>query len=155
MCTNPVIARLLAVMLAMCCCGAAAQICNVTSSAMAFGQYNPASSANVDAIGQVNVRCLLPIVVTFRLSVGNGAGARYSTGRKMTRTAGGGTLTYNLYTSAARTTVLGDGTDGSQYVNAFALLFAHTLQVYGRIPGSQPTVMAGSYIDTVIVTVTY
>jgi spore coat protein U-like protein len=151
---QPVMARALALLL-MWCGGAAAQICTITSSAMAFGAYNPASSANVDAIGQVKVNCLLPTLVTFKLSVGNGAGARYSTGRKMTRTAGGGTLIYNLYTSAARTTVLGDGTDGSQYANDFGLWFAHTLQVYGRIRGPQPTVQPGSYVDTVIVTASY
>lgn len=151
--TKPVMAR--ALVLLLWCCGASAQTCTVTSSAVSFGAYNPASPANVDVVGQVSVRCLLPILVNFSVSVGNGAGASYSTGRRMTRTANGGTLTYNLYTSAARTTVLGDGTDGSQTINGSGLLVSQTFQVYGRISGPQPTVTAGNYADTLIVTASY
>jgi len=145
--------RALVLLLAMSCGGAAHAACTVGSSAVAFGAYNPASSANVDVIGSVDVRCNPPANVKVSVGVGNGTGARYSTGRKMTRMAGGGTLTYNLYLDSARTVVLGDGTDGSTFWNATGHKL--TFDIFGRIPGSQPTVQAGSYVDTVIVTVSY
>ncbi|MEO6018375.1 MAG: spore coat U domain-containing protein [Polaromonas sp.] len=135
-------------------CGVAAHAaCTVTSSAVAFGAYNPASSANVEVLSSVDVRCNPPTNVKVSVGLGNGAGARFSTGRKMTRMAGGGTLTYNLYLDAARTVVLGDGTDGSTVWNTQGHKL--TFDIFGRIPGSQPAVQAGSYVDTVIVTVSY
>jgi spore coat protein U-like protein len=153
MCKKSLIASALALLLAASCAGAAHAGCTVTSSAVAFGGYNPASSANVDVLSSVDVRCRPKADVKFSVGLGNGVGARYSTGRKMTRTAGGGTLTYNLYVDSGRSQVLGDGTDGSFFTNSSGKDL--NFQVFGRIPGSQPTVQAGSYADTVIVTVSY
>jgi spore coat protein U-like protein len=152
---KPLVVQLFVLLLAISFCGVAQSKsgCTVASSSMAFGAYNPASLANVDVIGSVDVRCNPPANVKVSVGVGNGAGARYSTGRKMTRVAGGGTLTYNLYLDSARTVVLGDGTDGSTFWNVTGHQL--TFDIFGRIPGSQPTVQAGSYVDTVIVTVSY
>ena len=69
-------------------------------------------------------------------------------------------LNYNLFYDAAYTQIRGDGTGGSTTGGAsFTLTKADPTQsttstIYGRIPSGQD-VAAGSYTDTIIVTVTY
>ena len=131
-----------------------AKTCNVSSNGLAFGIYNPASSGNRDATGSVLITCNGNIRAELSLSVGNGAGASYSGGRKMTLSGGTGTLTYNLYTNLPYTQVLGDGTDTSvtQKINGNKSI---SLTVYGRIPGAQRRTLSGSYTDAVILTIEY
>jgi spore coat protein U-like protein len=61
-------------------------------------------------------------------------------------------LNYNLFVDASRVVVWGDGSGGSSTVALTAA--AADIPVYGRVPGGQ-NVPAGSYIDTIVVTVTY
>ena len=131
-----------------------AKTCDVSSNGLAFGVYNPASSANQDATGSVLITCNGNIRAELSLSIGNGTGASYSGGRKMTRGGGTGTLTYNLYTNPPRTQIFGDGTDTSvtQQINGNKNF---SLTVYGRIPGAQRTTLSGSYTDAVILTIEY
>jgi spore coat protein U-like protein len=65
-------------------------------------------------------------------------------------------LTYNLYLDAARTIVWGDGSGGSQmYLSNNPPKSADVqLTVYGKIDSFQD-VSAGSYADTVTVTVNF
>jgi spore coat protein U-like protein len=69
-------------------------------------------------------------------------------------------LSYNLYFDAAYTQIRGNGTGGSQQGGATFTLTpsaptgSTTSVIYGRIPALQD-VAAGSYTDTIIVTVTY
>jgi len=134
--------------------GVQAKTCDVSSNGLAFGVYSPASTANRDAIGSILINCNGSIRATLRLSVGNGAAASYSGGRKMTRSGGTGTLSYNLYANAHRTQVFGDGTDTS-VTKQIDRNKSFSQPVYGRIPGAQPTTLAGSYLDTVIITIQY
>lgn len=135
---------------------AMAKSCNVAGGGVAFGSYNPASSAALQATGSLSLHCDENANVTLSLSLGNGAGANYSTGRKMTRAGGAGTLTYNLYADAARSHVLGDGTGGSVTLNLRPSKNTTLAQpIYGRMPGSQSAVLPGSYGDTVIATISY
>ena len=143
-----------ALLLAMVCTGGAQAVwCNVNGGAVAFGLYDPTSAANLDTTGSLALQCNSKFSVVLSLSVGNGAGASYSSGRKMTR-AGGGTLRYNLYANAARTQVLGDGTNTSVTL-AINDRNSFTQAIWGRIPGNQNTVRAGSYNDTIIATISY
>lgn len=73
-------------------------------------------------------------------------------GRLLTRSGGTQTVGYNLYTSSAYTTAWGDGTGGSSTVAGTGL--AQSTTVFGRVP-AQTTPQAGTYTDTIIVTVTY
>ncbi len=65
-------------------------------------------------------------------------------------------LQYNLYLDPSRSTVWGDGSAGtSQYgpsspPNASSVL----LNIYGRMPARQ-NVRAGSYSDTVVITIVF
>jgi spore coat protein U-like protein len=72
---------------------------------------------------------------------------------------GGSILSYNLYTSAAHTTVWGDGSgstaDVSSSLNWLQIGNASfNYPVYGVIPAGQDRA-AGAFIDTITVTVNY
>jgi spore coat protein U-like protein len=62
------------------------------------------------------------------------------------------TLNYNLYTTASRTTVWGDGTGGTSTLNGLAFGATHT--VYATVPARQ-NVRVGQYTDNIIVTLTF
>ncbi len=139
----------------------AAVTCTVSATPVAFGVYNPLSGTATASTGTVTATCTL-------VSGGNttvNVVSSYSTGSSGTfanRTMRSGTnsLTYNLYFDAAYTQVRGDGTGGSQTGGAsFSLTSGSRTQsttstIYGRAPASQD-VAAGTYSDTVTVTITY
>jgi spore coat protein U-like protein len=129
-----------------------ADACDVQATNHAFGAYVPSSSTSLDATSSVNVYCTVGTTYTLALNVGSGGGA--FTGRKMIN--GSHELVYNLYTSAARTTVWGDGSASTSTVNGAGsgLLTAVTHTVYGRIDINQD-VDPGSYSSTVTVTLTF
>jgi len=134
--------------------GAQAITCNVSSGSIAFGVYNPASPSNRDTTGSVTITCDKNFTVTMSLGVGNGAGATYAGGRRMTRAGGSTTLTYNLYANAGRTQIFGNGTGGSVTLDVSGKK-SQSQTIWARIPGTQPTVIPGSYADTVIATISY
>jgi spore coat protein U-like protein len=80
-------------------------------------------------------------------------------------TSGASRLNYNLYTTAARTVVWGDGSGSTATVPAYLAAFAlngnqtlafnnPNLTIYGRIPPNQ-TAATGLYADTITVTLTF
>lgn len=135
--------------------GAEARACTVSSPGIAFGAYDPRTAGARDGAGTISAACApndhAPIV-----ALSTGGSGTYSM-RQMT--GGAWDLSYNLYTTSAGTTIWGDGTGGSVSqtlsggtVSAGQRRFSRT--VYGRIPALQ-NVGAGSYGDTVIMTVTF
>ena len=135
--------------------------CTVTATGPAFGIYNPLAGAALDSNGSLLVTCTLlsggttSVTPTVRLSTGSSGS--YS---PRTMIAGSQALNYNIYFSTAYTQVWGDGTGGSFYGTATLTLTAGnptqqaTGVLYGQIPAGQD-VGAGSYLDTIVVTVTY
>lgn len=131
--------------------------CLVAANALAFGTY-AAGGGNVDVSSTLSVRCTKNTAYTVALNAGTTTG-----GTLAQRLMGNGTdtLQYNLYTSAARTTVWGDGTASSATVPGtgagLAAGNAVTHTVYGRLTDSaaNQAASAGSYSDTITVTVTY
>jgi spore coat protein U-like protein len=67
--------------------------------------------------------------------------------------SGANTLTYNIYTSASRSIVWGDGTGGSHTQTAYKNSTT-TLNLFGQIPAGQD-VPKGIYIDNLIATVNF
>jgi spore coat protein U-like protein len=126
--------------------------CTVSTSALAFGNVDSTSASNVDATGGLSITCTNGSAWTASAGVGAGSGASYAT-RKMT--AGSDLLNYNIYTSAARTTVWGDGTASTGTIGGTGNGSAQSVTVYGRVAGGQNGVPVGSYADTVAVTITY
>jgi spore coat protein U-like protein len=123
--------------------------CVVNAGSVAFGAYDPLvvnDTANLDVDGSFTLQCTKGTPAT--LSLGNGT--NFSGGsRRMA--AGGNFLTYDLYTSAGRTTVW-NGTNTISYTAATKALY--TQSIYGRVPGGQDA-SVGSYTDTVVATVTF
>ncbi len=129
--------------------------CTVTATGVSFGNYNVVNASPTDSTGSVRVRCTLLVALagsfTVDLSTGSGTYAQ------RTLHNGAPVLEYNLYTDVARTQIWGNGSGGSFRItrNFTALLSVdQTMTVYGRIRAGQ-NVPAGSYSDTIIVTVTY
>lgn len=122
-----------------------AETCTVSAAALDFGSYAVASASA--ATTTVTVTCTNG--TTYHVALDDGG--NFTTTRRM---VSGGTnfLEYELYTDAGHATRWGstdltdvDGTgDGS----------AQALTVYGLVPSGQ-FVAAGSYSDTINVTVTY
>jgi spore coat protein U-like protein len=126
--------------------------CTVSTTPLAFGNVDSTSASNVDATGGLSITCTNGSAWTASAGVGAGSGASYAS-RKMT--AGSDLLNYNIYTSAARSTVWGDGTASTGTIGGTGNGSAQSVTVYGRVAGGQNGVPVGSYADTVAVTVTY
>ena len=125
-----------------------AQACTISATGVAFGAYDPRSATPKDSTGGVSLNC--PSNRSGVVSMTTGGATSYLP-RRMT--SGSNQLTYNLFTNSSRTTVWGDGSGGSATLSV-AKGFVGTLTIYGRIPAGQ-NVRAGSYSDTVTVTVTF
>jgi spore coat protein U-like protein len=134
--------------------------CSVSSTPIAFGSYNPMSSSSRDSDGSVLFTCggLVGGLVSYDVALGKGLNSTTFSPRRMA--SGANRLDYDLYTSSAYSSIWGDGTGGSQKVSGTVTILlvggtTRELIVYGRIPGSQTAVKAGSYSDALLITVTY
>lgn len=124
--------------------------CAVTAAPVSFGTYLPFSPTAADATGSVRVACT-NFMGGYTIALGSGGGSIPA--RRMA--SGSAALQYQLYTTAARSTVWGNGTGGSVIVSGSCLvLCSQTYSVYGRIPARQ-SARPGTYTDTITVTVTF
>lgn len=131
--------------------------CTAEASVANFGAYSPFDAAALDGVGNARVTCtgLIGLLVSYDIQLSRGASGSYAA-RSMSN--GIHALSYNLYTSAARATVWGDGSGGSSTVSdGYLLAILTTVRdypVYGRI-GAGQNVSPGAYADTIVVTVNY
>ncbi len=130
---------------------AEATSCTVSTTAVNFGSYNVFDPTPTDSTGTIVYRCNSS-VDTIWITISRG-GASFLP-RRMTK--GSDQLTYNLYMNASRTIVWGDFSGGTlaYYDNNAPNNKNVELTVYGRVTAQQD-VSAGSYRDTVTVTVNY
>lgn len=134
--------------------------CSVSTTALAFGSYNPLAYGNTDSSGSVRVSCagVAGLLIPYDIALSPGGGGSYAS-RRMAFAAY--TLSYNLYADASHTSVLGDGSagtlklSGSLTLDLLGLAPAVTHWVYGRLPGRQLGAAPGSYSDALTVTLTY
>jgi len=126
--------------------------CNVTATNLAFGNYDP-SAADNEKTSTITVTCTKGTDYDIGLDQGTASGATVTT-RQMADTVSSDLLNYSLFSDASRTVNWGNtvGTDTVNVGSATGAAENHT--VYGRIPTGQ-YVTAGSYSDTITVTVTY
>ena len=121
------------------------EVCNVTTSPVAFGVIDVTTAGDVDATGGFEVICTSGTAWTAAADAGDGVGASTAT-RIMT--SGANLLNYALYSDSGRLTnfVSATGTgSGAAQPNV----------IYGRVPSGQTTLPAGSYADSVTVSLTY
>lgn len=126
--------------------------CVLTATNHDFGIYTPASLAdNINGSNILTATCTLAVPYTLGLDTGLEPGAT-ADARKMKRVGGTETLTYSLYQSADRLTVLGSTAGLTISGVGTGLAIDHT--VFGTIPAGQ-NVPAGNYADTVTATLTF
>lgn len=149
---------------------AAPGVCNgatVTSTPVAFGNYDPISGAAVTSTGTITLTCggkTANPIISVQLSAGDSG--VFSQRYMKDTTTGVNTLNYNLYIDAtyAATSIWGDGTSGTQDPGGTTsgVGGANTLvvTVYGQIPANQDpsagcTVTGCSYSDTITITINF
>jgi spore coat protein U-like protein len=129
--------------------------CLVTAGALDFLGYD--GTAEKTATSTISVRCSSGHPYTIALDAGGGSFAQ-----RLLSGPGGSTLEYNLFTSGAPSApIWGDGTSSTDTVGGTGAGMAsgsaqpHT--VYGVLPDSpnNQAAPAGSYSDTITVTVSY
>jgi spore coat protein U-like protein len=126
--------------------------CTISATPLVFGVIDTLSATAKTGTGGVAVACTNGSSWTITADIGAGSGASY-TSRRMT--ANGNTLDYNLFTDSGYANVWGDGTGATSPITGTGSGASQAITIYGRVPGGQSTVPAGSYTDLVSVTVTY
>jgi len=147
-----------------CCLGissnawALLQSCSVSAVPVNFGIYNPLAGAPATATGTVTVTCtvtLIGLLESWTVALSSGNSGNFTT-RLLAN--GSSSLGYNLYTSAAYSSVWGDGSGATSVVSGSQPLGVGTTNnyytVYGRIPAGQDAA-AGTFTDTIVVTLNY
>jgi spore coat protein U-like protein len=121
--------------------------CNISTTPLDFGTLENLATV-IDAANTISVTCSRG--VQYGVSLSNGtSGATNPAARMMKSTTTPDTVTYGIYTNAARTIPWG--------VNAFTGTGdgrSRTFTGYGRIP-AQTTPAPATYSDNIVVTVTY
>lgn len=126
-----------------------ANTCQIsTASDLDFGSTTTLSGSR-DQTSTIQLQC--PANTPWRVGLDNGLYANGST-RRM-RGPGNQHLTYELYRDPTRTQRWGR-TLGSDTSNGTGTGGLQTLTVHGRVP-AQPVNAAGTYVDTVTITLTY
>jgi len=128
--------------------------CGVTTTPVRFTNYDVFSPSPANSTGTINVSCnnpaSKPIPVTIAIS--SGAAGSFNP-RQMKAAAGAERLNYYLFTDPSRTVIWGDGTGGTSIVTNLVTKQATWIAtVFGTVPPRQ-NLSAGSYSDTLTVTV--
>lgn len=129
--------------------------CSATATTLAFPDYTPGAGAQTGT-STISVRCSMNTPYTVALNAGTTTGGTLA---QRLMASGPNTLQYNLYTTAAATTIFGDGTGGTGTGSGTGagVGTANAMTVYGELPDSATNQAAvpGAYSDTITVTVTY
>jgi spore coat protein U-like protein len=157
-------------LVALALCGAtgtslAAGACSVSSTGLAFLAYQSVTfagkltSADKDSTATVSVVCTGIAVgggYTIALGAGHyGPGDRIASRYLNNATPGGGFMQYNVYRDAARTMVWGTS-PGTMLGGTIPVGSSNQSQtVYGRIPAGQTSLKAGSFSDSLVMTISY
>jgi spore coat protein U domain-containing protein, fimbrial subunit CupE1/2/3/6 len=125
--------------------------CTVTANPIAFGNYNPFTPTPRNRTGRITAVCKGNGTLTVALSTGQSG--TYDP-RYMTSGTTSDQLDYNLYTTAARVTIFGDGSAGTQTVSKNFKNNSVLIRVYGQIPAME-NIASGSYADNIVATITF
>lgn len=130
----------------------AATSCMFSSvSPVSFGAYDIFSTMpNNNGVGSLTIDCKGSGNDNFEVSLSTGQSHSYA--MRVMR-SGSNRLNYNLYTSADRSVVWGNGRGSSQAMTVRKNK-ATTLSVFGQIPAGQDAAV-GTYTDPIVATVTF
>ena len=127
--------------------------CTISVGAMDFGAYDMSSGTALTATADITSTCTLGGATTITLSQGGTSSDDSSESSPLRQMTNGlVSLDYNLYTDVARTDVWGNTIGSGAAVTATGS--AVTTTIYGDITPEQ-SVSAGSFSDSVTVTLTY
>jgi len=146
---------IICILLLLLCSGISLAACNVSSAPVTFGSYDVFSSSPLDGEGSITVACDHTPPPTVMVSIGPSTNSGGFDPRIMRLAAGSDMLEYNFYRDAGRTEIWGDGS-GPTFIESQKIFKNRdwTVPVYGRIPPLQD-ISAGSYSETVTVTITW
>ena len=126
---------------------ARAASCTVGATGVAFGAYDSLGATALDSSGTVSWSCDTSSSVS--IALGRGSSSTYLP----RRLASGPSLAdYNLYLDASCSTIWGDGTEGTSTWTGSGT--AGNIPIFGRVAPRQP-LAAGSYTDTVVITIVF
>jgi spore coat protein U-like protein len=129
--------------------------CTVGASSMAFGAYDPLvanKTTALDANGSLSVSCTRGAPGVY-VTLDTGANGSHASGTTRAMASGSNYLSYELYTTSARTLVW-NATNTVSYTGITSMASA-TLTVYGQIPAGQDVAASSSYSDSVTATVNF
>ena len=131
--------------------------CTITAGAMTFASYNPTDAADNDANATITSTCTTGGAAIITMGQGNRSQVGSSDAAPLRAMYNGSEgapedLVYQVYSDSAGGTVWGNTSDTGKSITADGTAQAFT--AYGRIPKNQ-TVGAGSFSDSVTVTLTY
>lgn len=140
---------LIGLALAALAAGEARAGCSVDLTPVTFGTIDP--TRGDDSTGKVKVSCDQGTIFL----VGIGPGTNGSNGNRAMDGPGNAKMAYNLYIDAGHHIVWGDGQTLGQYLDGSASASAPwSSTIYGQIPSQSPK-PAGSYADSLLVSVDF
>ena len=137
-----------------------ANSCSISSvTAIAFGTYDPAvanASSPLDAAGAINVLCTKGGAFQVQLDQGANADAASTclAPVRQLKDANGDLIKYDIYSDTGRATAWACDVSNQVAQTSASASAPTNLATYGRIPPAQD-VPAGSYSDTVTITVSF
>ncbi len=128
--------------------------CSVSATSINFGNYDVFSSASDTGTGSVTLSCAPKSNVSIAIEASTTSGSFNP--RMMQHFTLDDTLNYTIYTTAAMTSVWGDGTQGTATVDVTNVKNGNTPSViiYGKIAPLQ-NVSAGSYSEQLVITISF
>jgi len=130
--------------------------CSVTTTPVTFGNYDVLSASPLNSTGTVSINCNNPEKrpMPISLAISSGGSGTFNP-RQMKAAIGTDRMNYYLFTDPARTIIWGDGTGGTSLVTGvITKTDVLNTTIYGKVPARQ-NIRAGSYSDSLIVTVNW
>ena len=133
-----------------------AMSCTISAGAMTFASYDPTASADNDATATITSTCTSGGAAVITMGQGN-ADKSGSTDASPLRAMFNAGITeellYQVYSDSAGGTVWGNTAATGKAITADGTAQAFT--AHGRIPKNQTGITAGTFTDSVAVTLTY
>jgi spore coat protein U-like protein len=138
--------------------------CSISTVGLNFGNYDQVASQPDDVAATVTVTCVYvpPGATSVRYTLALSGGLNGSGPADRSMASGGSRLGYGVYEDPARTQPLGTGIGGTVVASGSMTVGpgvgngtrTATHVIYGRVPALQD-VAAGTYLDTLLLTLAY